>query len=56
MKRTDPTFKSQTQTTEEDSSFIDDLFDSLFDSLTDNAPIDSDTDRTPNLAAFHDAA
>jgi hypothetical protein len=56
MKRTDPTFKTQTQSSEEDTAFINELFDSLFDSLTDNAPIDSDTDRTPDLSAFHDAA
>ncbi len=56
MNRTNPTFKQQTQTTEEDSSFIDDLFDSLFDSLTDNAPIDSDTDAIPDLSSLNDAA
>jgi len=48
MNRTDPTFKQQTQTTEEDSSFINELFDSLFD----NDDINSDTDKTPDLAAF----
>ena len=48
MNRTDPTFRQQTQTTEEDLSFIDDLFDSLFD----NDDINSDTDKTPDLAAF----
>jgi hypothetical protein len=52
MDRTDPTFKQQTQTTEEDSSFIDDLFDDLFDSLFDNDDICSDTDKTPDLASF----
>ncbi len=52
MNRTDPTFKQQTQSSEEDLAFINELFDSLFD----NAPIDSDTDRTPDLSTLHDAA
>jgi hypothetical protein len=48
MNRTNPTFRQQTQTTEEDSSFINELFDSLFD----NDDINSDTDKTPDLTAF----
>jgi hypothetical protein len=52
MNRANPTFKQQTQSSEEDLAFIDELFDSLFD----NDDITSDTDRIPNLAALHDAA
>ena len=52
MNRTDPTFKQQTQSSEEDLAFINELFDSLFD----NDAINSDSDKIPNLAALHDAA
>ncbi len=52
VNRTDPTFKQQTQSSEEDLAFIDELFDSLFD----NDDITSDTDRIPNLASFRNAA
>jgi hypothetical protein len=52
MNRTDPTFKQQTQSSEEDLAFVNELFDSLFDSLFDNDDISSDTDKTPDLAAF----
>jgi hypothetical protein len=48
MNRTDPTFKQQIQSSEEDLAFINELFDSLFD----NDDINSDTDKTPDLAAF----
>ncbi len=48
MNRTDPTFKQQTQSSEEDLAFINELFDSLFD----NDAINSDTDKTPDLASF----
>jgi hypothetical protein len=48
MNRTDPTFKQQTQSSKEDLAFINELFDSLFD----NDDISSDTDKTPDLAAF----
>jgi hypothetical protein len=52
MNRTNPTFKQQTQSSEEDTAFINELFDSLFD----NDDINSDTDRTPDLSSLPDAA
>ena len=52
MDRSNPNYKQQTSASEEDLAFLDELFDSLFD----NDAISSDTDKIPNLAAFHDAA
>ncbi len=49
MQRTDPTYKQQTQSSEEDLAFVDELFDSLFASLTDNDDISSDTDAIPDF-------
>jgi hypothetical protein len=45
MKRIDPNFKEQTVIAQEDLEFIDELFDNLFD----GAPVDSDTDKVPDL-------
>ena len=45
MNRTDPTFKHQTLTKEEENEFLDELFAELFDL----APIDSDTDKIPSF-------
>jgi hypothetical protein len=46
MDRTDPNFKEQTVIAQEDLEFIDELFDNLFD----GAPVDSDTDKVPDLS------
>ena len=46
MKRIDPTFKPQTQFSEETAAFLDELFDNLFD----NDDLSENTDRIPDLS------
>jgi hypothetical protein len=46
MKRIDPTFKPQTQFSEETEDFLNELFDNLFD----NDDLTENTDRIPDLS------
>ena len=46
MNRTDPNFKEQSVLEMENLEFVNELFDNLFD----GAPIDSDTDKVPDLS------
>jgi len=47
MQRTNPTFRQTKLSEEEANDFLDEMFANLFD----NAPIDSDTDKVPDLMA-----
>ena len=46
MKRIDPNFKEQSVLEMENLEFVNELFDNLFD----GAPVDSDTDKVPDLS------
>ena len=48
MNRTDPTFRDAAISEEEMNAFLDELFDELFD----NDPINSDSDKIPDLSNF----
>jgi hypothetical protein len=52
MKRTDPTFKSQTITSEENNDFLDELF----ARLTDSDDVSCSYDEIPDLGTFDRAA
>ncbi len=49
MKRIDPTFKPQTQFSEETAAFLDELFDNIFD----NDDLTSESDRIPDLSTLN---
>lgn len=48
MKRIDPNFRDAAVSEEEMNAFLNELFDELFD----NDPINSDSDKIPDLGRF----